>query len=210
MRTVKAFSLEDEMRRRLAVSVAAVEHESNKMARVGNRASPIMETLGGFAIALAVVYGGYRIIETGATPGAFVSFIAAFLLAYEPAKRLARPNIDLNNKLVGVRVLYEVVDSPPGEPSDDDRPPLKLDTARLEFANVRFGYRPGTPALRGMSFVAQPGKVTALVGPYRRAVQGADDARRRASADYHHACRLHPRGGGRSDRRIRPPRRALT
>ena len=165
MRTVKAFSLEDEMRRRLAVSVAAVEHESNKMARVGNRASPIMETLGGFVIALAVVYGGYRIIETGATPGAFVSFIAAFLLAYEPAKRLARLNIDLNNNLVGVRVLYEVVDSPPGEPSDDDRPPLKLDAARLEFANVRFGYRPGTPALRGMSFVAQPGKVTALVGP---------------------------------------------
>jgi len=39
------------------------------------------------------------------------------------------------------------------------------DAARLEFANVRFGYRPGTPALRGMSFVAQPGKVTALVGP---------------------------------------------
>ena len=165
MRTVKAFSLEDEMRQRLAVSVAAVEHEANKMARVGNRASPMMETLGGIAIALAVIYGGYRIIETGATPGEFVSFIAAFLLAYEPAKRLARLNIDLNNNLVGVRVLYEVVDSPPGEPSDDDRPPLKLDTARLEFANVRFGYRPGTPALRGMSFVAQPGKVTALVGP---------------------------------------------
>jgi ATP-binding cassette subfamily B protein len=124
-----------------------------------------METLGGFAIALAVIYGGYRIIETGAAPGEFVSFIAAFLLAYEPAKRLARLNIDLNNNLVGVRVLYEVVDSPPGEPSDDDRPPLKLATARLEFANLRFGYRPGTPALRGMSFVAQPGKVTALVGP---------------------------------------------
>ena len=88
----------------------------------------MMEMLGGFAIALAMIYGGYRIIETGATPGAFVSFIAAFLLAYEPAKRLARLNIDLNNNLVGVRVLYEVVDSPPGEPSDDDRPPLKLDS----------------------------------------------------------------------------------
>ncbi len=104
-------------------------------------------------------------IETGAKPGEFVSFLVAFLLAYEPAKRLARLNIDLSNNLVGVRVLYEVVDSPPSEPSDDDRPPLKLETARLEFAIVRFGYRPGTPALRGMSFVAQPGKVTALVGP---------------------------------------------
>jgi len=36
---------------------------------------------------------------------------------------------------------------------------------RLEFADVRFAYRVGTPVLRGMSFVAQPGKLTALVGP---------------------------------------------
>ena len=115
-----------------------VEHESNKMARVANRASPMMEMLGGFAIALATIYGGYRVIEIGATPGEFVSFLAAFLLAYEPAKRLARLNIDLNNNLVGVRVLYEVIDSPPGEPDDDDRPPLELSVARVEFADVRF------------------------------------------------------------------------
>jgi ATP-binding cassette subfamily B protein len=165
LRMVKAFSLEDEMRRRLAVNVSAVERESNKMARVANRASPLMETLGGLAIALATIYGGYRVIETGATPGQFVSFLAAFLLAYEPAKRLARLNIDLNNNLVGVRVLYEVIDSPPGESSEPGRPPLKLDTARLEFDDVRFAYRPGTPVLRGMNFVAQPGKMTALVGP---------------------------------------------
>ncbi len=165
MRMVKAFSLEDEMRRRLGVSVEGVERDSNKMARVSARASPLMETLGGLAIALATIYGGYRMIETGATPGQFVAFLAAFLLAYEPAKRLARLNIDLNNNLVGVRVLYEVIDSPPGERDDSDRPPLKLATARLEFADVRFAYRPDTPVLRGMSFVAQPGKLTALVGP---------------------------------------------
>src|SRR5580658_7588261 len=165
MRMVKAFSLEAEMRRRLAVSVEAVESESNKMARVANRASPLMETLGGLAIALATIYGGYRMINMGATPGEFVSFLAAFLLAYEPAKRLARLNIDLNNNLVGVRVLYEVIDSPPGERTDDDRPPLKLTTGRLEFADVDFAYRPGAPVLDGISFVAQPGRVTALVGP---------------------------------------------
>src|ERR1700761_6309688 len=136
MRMVKAFALEDEMRRRLDKSVADVQHESNKMARVANRASPMMEMLGGFTVALATIYGGYRVIETGATPGEFVSFMAAFLLAYEPAKRLARLNIDLNNNLVGVRVLYEVIDSPPGEPNDDDRPPLHLNDARIEFADV--------------------------------------------------------------------------
>jgi ATP-binding cassette subfamily B protein len=165
LRMVKAFSLEDEMQRRLDDSVAAVERDSNKMARVSNRASPLMETLGGFAIALTMIYGGYRGIATGATPGQFVSFLAAFLLAYEPAKRLARLNMDLNNGLVGVRVLYEIIDSPPGESNDTDRPPLKLAAGRLEFADVRFAYRAGAPVLRGMSFVAQPGKLTALVGP---------------------------------------------
>ncbi len=64
---VKAFSLEDEMRRRLAVSVDAVESESTKMARVANRASPLMETLGGFAIALAMIYGSYRGIHGSGT-----------------------------------------------------------------------------------------------------------------------------------------------
>ena len=43
------------------------------------------------------MYGGYRVIETGATPGQFFSFLTAFLLAYEPAKRLARLNIELNS-----------------------------------------------------------------------------------------------------------------
>ena len=165
IRMVKAFSLEDEMRRRLAESVTGVERQANKMARLAYRASPLMETLGGFAIALAMMYGGYRVIGGGATPGEFISFLAAFLLAYEPAKRLARLNIDFNNNLVGVRVLYEVIDSPPGEPEDDDRPPLKLTTGRLEFADVNFAYRPGAPVLRDMSFLAQPGKLTALVGP---------------------------------------------
>ena len=50
MRMVKAFGLEDEMRRRLDESVASVENESNKMARVGSRAAPMMEILGGFSI----------------------------------------------------------------------------------------------------------------------------------------------------------------
>ena len=165
IRMVKAFALEDEMRRRFAVSVDAVERFSNKMARVGNRASPMMETLGGFAVALAILYGGYRVIETGATPGAFVSFSAAFLLAYEPAKRLARLNIDLNTGLIGVRMLYEVIDSPVGEPTDDKLPPLALTAARVEFPDVHFAYRAGLPVLRGMSFLAERGKLTALVGP---------------------------------------------
>ncbi|HZS64081.1 MAG TPA: ABC transporter ATP-binding protein [Xanthobacteraceae bacterium] len=165
IRIVKAFTLEETMQARLDQNVATVEYESNKMARVGNRASPLMETLGGIAIALGLIYGGYRVIETGAAPGQFFSFISAFLLAYEPAKRLARLNMDLHQGLVGVRMLFEILDSPATEPSDDDRPALKISTGRIEFSQVSFAYRPGEPVLKDLSFVAEPGLVTALVGP---------------------------------------------
>jgi subfamily B ATP-binding cassette protein MsbA len=165
IRIVKAFTLEDGMRARFDAHVADLENESNKWARVAYRSSPLMEALGGFAIAGALIYGGYRVIETGATPGQFFSFLAAFMLAYEPAKRLARLNIDLNSGLVGVRILFDVIDHPPTEEPDDDKPPLVLSTARVELDNVQFGYRPGEPVIRRLSLVAQPGKVTALVGP---------------------------------------------
>jgi ATP-binding cassette subfamily B protein len=101
----------------------------------------------------------------GATPGEFFSFLTAFLLAYEPAKRLARLNIELNSGLVGARMLLEIVDSPASEPDDSDKPELQLTEARVELRDVGFAYRPNEPVLNRMSFVAEPGKVTALVGP---------------------------------------------
>jgi ATP-binding cassette, subfamily B, bacterial MsbA len=165
MRIIKAFTLEDAMRDRFDARVADLENESNKWARVAYRSGPLMEALGGFAIAGALVYGGFRVIETGATPGQFFSFLAAFMLAYEPAKRLARLNIDLNTGMVGVRILFEVIDHPPTEPEEQSKPPLKLSQARVEFANVQFAYRAGEKVIKNLSFVAEPGKVTALVGP---------------------------------------------
>jgi len=164
IRIVKAFTLEEQMQHKFEASVGGVERESVKMARVANRSSPLMETLGGMAIGIAIIYGGHRVIIGGAEPGGLFSFIAAFLLAYEPAKRLARLNIDLSSGLVGVRVLYEIIDSPASEPIEDRMPPLALTQARVEFADVRFAYRPDEPVLKGISFVAEPSKVTALVG----------------------------------------------
>ena len=165
IRTVKAFTLEQTMRDRIEHSILAVERDSNKMARISNRSSPLMETLGGFAIAGGLMYGGYRVVAMGATPGQFFSFLTAFLLAYEPAKRLARLNIELNSSLIGARKLLEIVDSPASEPDDSDKPALQLNEARVELRDVTFAYRPDEPVLNRMSFVAEPGKATALVGP---------------------------------------------
>jgi ABC-type multidrug transport system fused ATPase/permease subunit len=165
IRTVKAFTLEQTMREHIEESITAVERNANKMARVSNRSSPLMETLGGFAVAGGLMYGGYSVVAMGATPGQFFSFLTAFLLAYEPAKRLARLNIELNSNLIGARKLLEIVDSPSSEPVDDDKPALTLTDARVELRDVTFAYRPNEPVLSRMSFVAEPGKVTALVGP---------------------------------------------
>jgi ATP-binding cassette subfamily B protein len=165
IRIVKAFTLEDRLRKRYYENVAAVEYEANKMARVSNRSSPMMEALAGVAIAMGVIYGGYRTIEMSATPGEFFSFITAFLLAYEPAKRLARLNIELNAGLVGVRQLFEIIDAPSSEPLDDSKAKLVIDKARVEFKDVRFAYRDKEPVLRGLSLTAEAGQMTALVGP---------------------------------------------
>lgn len=165
IRTVKAFTLEGTMQQRIDEHIATVESNANKMARVANRSNPLMEMLGGFAVAGCLMYGGYSVVALGSTPGQFFTFLTAFLMATEPAKRLARLNIDLNSQLVGARMLLEVVDSPASEQTDDDKPALKLSDARIELRDVSFAYRPGEPVLNRMTFVAEPGKVTALVGP---------------------------------------------
>jgi ATP-binding cassette subfamily B protein len=123
-----------------------------------------METLGGIAIGVVFLYAGYRVLILNAAPGEFVSFIAAFLLAYEPAKRIARLNIDLHNNLAGVQVLFDILDLPDSAP-DRQKPALQVSRGAIEFADVSFSYHSGQPVLRNVSFVAQPGEVTAFVGP---------------------------------------------
>src|SRR6201987_6046171 len=97
IRTGKAVTLEDTMRDRINESIEAVERNANKMARVSNRWSPLMETLGGLAVAGGLMYGGYSVVAGHATPGQFFSFLTAFLMAYEPTKRLGGPHIGPNH-----------------------------------------------------------------------------------------------------------------
>ena len=160
---IKAFNLEDVMRAKVFAHVDEIERASNKLARVSNRGTPLMETLGGIAIAGVLLIGGYNVLVLGSAPGGFTSFITAFILAYEPAKRLARLNLELQNGLTGVRILFELLDLPVGSGRSSARE-LEVTGGRIEFADVTFGYRPGEPVLRGMSFAAAPRSVTAFVG----------------------------------------------
>jgi ABC-type multidrug transport system fused ATPase/permease subunit len=163
-KVIQAFNLESTVRAQVYESIAAVERASNKLARVSNRSTPLMEALGGCAIAVVFVYGGYRVLVLNLPPGELFSFITAFLLAYEPAKRIARLNIELHNALTGVQVLFDVLDVPDSKPAQA-KPGLKVARGCIEFDHVSFSYRAGTPVLRQLSFVAKPGEVTAFVGP---------------------------------------------
>ena len=164
IRMVKSYNLEDTLRERMAADVDAVEGAMNKMARVSSRSSPLMETLGGFSIAAAVMYAGYSVLNGTHMPGEFFSVVAALLLAYEPAKRLARFNIDLASNLVYARFLFDVLDSAPAE-ENEKKPALQVSRGRIELREVFFSYRQGEPVLRGLSLGVEPGNTTALVGP---------------------------------------------
>src|SRR3989442_12526699 len=107
MRIIKAFTLEDAMRARFNSRVADLENESNKWARVAYRSGPLMEALGGFAIAGALVYGGFCGVQTGGEPRQFFFFLPAVILAFPPAHALSRPNFDPPNGLVVVRILSD-------------------------------------------------------------------------------------------------------
>lgn len=161
---VKAFTLEEEMRRRMQDTIARVESRQYKLALIEHRAGPIMETLGGVAIALVLLYGGYRVIELGATPGEFVSFITAFLLAYEPAKRIARLNVRLTRDLLAVRRLFDILDSAPQEPVEEENEGANIARGEVRFDRVNFAYKRRKEVLRDVSFVAEAGRMTALVG----------------------------------------------
>jgi subfamily B ATP-binding cassette protein MsbA len=164
IRAVKSYNLEARMRGRMEESVRDLEAGLNTRARVASRTGPLMETLGGMAVGIFIIYAGYSVLHGSKLPGEFFSAITALLLAYEPAKRLARLNLDLAANLTMSRYLFEVLDSKPAEEEPASLPALKVTRGEIEFRNVSFEYRPDEPVLRDVSFVAEAQRTTALVG----------------------------------------------
>jgi ATP-binding cassette subfamily B protein len=164
IRIVKAFTLEDFMRARQHKAITGFQMAANKLARVSSRTSPIMESLGGFAIAAVVLYSGYTVIIRGNPPGSLFSFITSVIMLYEPMKRVARLHVDVSQGLFGVGMLYSFLDERDYEDDQPYAPELEVTDGRIEFRDVVFGYRPGETVLHAVSFVAEAGRTTALVG----------------------------------------------
>ncbi len=164
VRIVKAFTLEGFMRERQGAAIRSFQRAANKLASVSSRTSPIMESLGGFAIAAVVLYSGYTVIIRGNQPGSLFSFITSVIMLYEPMKRVARFHVDLSSSLFGVSMLYDFLDAREFEEDPPGARALEVGAGRIEFRNVVFGYRSEERVLHEVSFVAEAGKTTALVG----------------------------------------------
>ena len=112
-RVVKAYGMEEYEKGRVRTIAERIFNLVFKAARTRSLASPIMETLGGLAVALVIFYGGLRVIDNSMDPGSFFSFITALLLAYEPMKRLANLNASLQEGLAGAQRLFVLLDREP-------------------------------------------------------------------------------------------------
>ncbi|MCY0093072.1 ABC transporter ATP-binding protein [Hoeflea ulvae] len=162
---VKAFTMEEQISARTADLIKAAEGRSNRIARLTERTSPLTETVAGLAISGVIAYAAFRSIYGDVLPGAFFSFITALLLAYDPARRLARLQINLERAVVNARMIYEILDE---KPTQGDRPgagELAVDKGEIEFRDIGFGYGKGEIVLDAVSFTAEAGKTTAIVGP---------------------------------------------
>jgi ATP-binding cassette subfamily B protein len=165
IRIVKALNLEPLMRERMDDAIEGVRQRANKIAAIQARTSPLMETLGGMAIAGVMFWAGYATIFLDQKPGAFMSFITAILLAYEPAKRLARTHVEIEANLIGVRMMYELLDTKSTMEMNRGGPCLAVESGEVRFEKVDFSYRPKEKLFKNFDFVAEGGQMTALVGP---------------------------------------------
>lgn len=162
---IKSYNLEPHMNARFSDAIRDVERRSNKLAKISARTSPLMESVGGLAIAVIVCYAGYLNVVKEQSPELLLGFLTALLLAYEPVKRIAKMNATLQAALVGVSMLYEVLDTDCRIPEKPDAKPLRPSNGDIALEDVTFSYRPGVPVVRNVSLRCPGGCVTALVGP---------------------------------------------
>ncbi|MDP6884478.1 MAG: ABC transporter ATP-binding protein, partial [Rhodospirillales bacterium] len=165
IRVVKAYGMEGYERGRVADVVERLFRLTFRAQRIRALSSPVMETLGGVAVAVVIVYGGWRVIEDQIDAGAFFSFITALLLAYEPMKRLANLNTSVQEGLAAADRLFNLLDQEPRIVEKPGARDLAVGGGNIVLDDVRFSYIKGQPTLEGVTISVPAGKTVALVGP---------------------------------------------
>jgi subfamily B ATP-binding cassette protein MsbA len=165
IRVVKAYGMARYEQGRFSDITEKVFRLNYKASRTRAWSSPIMETLGGVAVTVVIVYGGARVIDGQTTAGAFFSFITALLMAYQPMKALANLNANLQEGLSAAQRVFAVLDTKPDIIDAPGAPALAVSGGAIAFENVSFAYQPDQPALTEVSILVPAGQTVALVGP---------------------------------------------
>ena len=165
IRLVKAYGAETHEIQKVSDAVEKVKRLNIKAIRVSALSTPVNESLVGFIFAAIIAYGGYQVIGGHSTAGELASFVAAFSLAYEPMKKLAKLNNTLQSGLGACERVFAMLDRSAEIYDKADAEVLEVERALLSFDAVDFSYVGADfCALSAISFEAKPDTVTALVG----------------------------------------------
>ena len=164
-RHVKAYTMEEQETQRATGAIEKIFALTRKAARVQAISRPLMETLGGIALALAILYGGSQVIDGSMTTGELASFLAALLAAYKPMKNIANLNATLQQGLAAAQRVFTILDLRPQISDLDGARPLTTIRGDIIFENVHFRYTAKGTALQGIDLDIAAGKTVALVGP---------------------------------------------
>jgi subfamily B ATP-binding cassette protein MsbA len=165
-RVVRSYRLEAAEEARAATLFARLRESLYGIARTRASLDPMLEALGGLAVAAVLVFVGWRVASGSGTIGEFTGFVAALLIASRPVRALGSLNAALQEGLAGLNRVFGVVDTPRRILDAPDAAPLPEGRGRIAFEDVAFTYE-GVPdaALSGLTFAAAPGETVALVGP---------------------------------------------
>ncbi|MEE9263205.1 MAG: ABC transporter ATP-binding protein [Vicinamibacteria bacterium] len=164
-RIVKAFRMEEFETKRFAEASEGLFKTNMRITEVVSLLPPLMELVGGVAIAAAIWYGSAMISIGELTPGEFTSFVAALFLMYGPIKKLSRVNATFQQSLAAAERVFSVLDTHmeiEEVPGAVELPALQR---KIEFVGVSFTYGDGVEqVLRNIDLQIEAGQVIALVG----------------------------------------------
>ena len=164
-RTVRAYRLEAAEAARAETAFADLYRALLRMTRSRARLDPLLEVLGGTAVAAVIGFAGWRAAQGDGGVGNFTGFVAALLIAAQPLRALGSMNAALQEGLAGLSRVFQVIDEPPGISERLGASLLPPGRGQVRFEQVTFAYPDGRMGLHGLSFEASPGRTIALVGP---------------------------------------------
>jgi subfamily B ATP-binding cassette protein MsbA len=164
MVVIRAYGREEAEIQRTRQMIGQLFSRLAKAFRVRSASAPIMEALAGVAVAGVVGFGGWQVMAGHTTPGAFVSFITAMMLAYKPLKSLAGFNTQVQEAIAAATRVFSIIDAPVTVTNRPDARPLLITKGEIRIEDVKFAYAPDKHALKGASLTVPGGRKVALVG----------------------------------------------